>query len=53
MAMPVAPTPVLKGKEAEKFARRVEAKKNTPLYAKPTPNIEEVRRVASDRWGKK
>jgi hypothetical protein len=32
MARPITPTPVLRGKEAERFIRKLEAEKNIPAY---------------------
>jgi hypothetical protein len=51
--MPIAPTPVLSGKDARDFLARVERDQAKPLHAKPTPKIEEARRAAVAKWGKK
>jgi hypothetical protein len=32
MAKPIKPTPVLRGKAAESFYRKLEAEKNVPVY---------------------
>ncbi|MEW5772473.1 MAG: hypothetical protein AB1916_03015 [Thermodesulfobacteriota bacterium] len=53
MAMPIAPTPVLSGKDAQDFLAKVKNDQAKPLYAKPTPKIEEARRMALAKWGKK
>lgn len=44
MAIPITPTPVLEGEEAEKFWEKVEAEKNQKLSLVPTPKLEELRR---------
>ena len=32
MAKPIKPTPILRGKAAERFMRKLEAERNTPVY---------------------
>ncbi|MEW6349445.1 MAG: hypothetical protein AB1646_10320 [Thermodesulfobacteriota bacterium] len=44
MAIPIAPTPVLEGEEAEKFWSKVEAEKDQRVGLVPTPKLEELRR---------
>lgn len=44
MAMPITPTPVLEGEEAEKFWSKVESEKDYKLDLVPTPKLEELRR---------
>jgi hypothetical protein len=44
MAIPIAPTPVLEGEDAEKFWSKVKAEKNQKLELVPTPKQEEFRR---------
>jgi hypothetical protein len=44
MAIPIAPTPVLEGEEAEKFWDKVELEKNRKLNLVPTPKLEELRK---------
>ncbi|MFH1113584.1 MAG: hypothetical protein V1792_06650 [Pseudomonadota bacterium] len=44
MAIPITPTPVLEGEEAEKFWDKVETEKNHRLDLIPTPKLEELRR---------
>jgi hypothetical protein len=44
MAIPITPTPVLEGEEAEKFWSKVEAEKDQKLALVPTPKLEELRR---------
>lgn len=43
MAIPITPTPVLEGEEAEKFWDKVESEKNHKLELVPTPKLEELR----------
>ncbi len=43
MAIPITPTPVLEGEEAEKFWSKVEAEKNQKLGLVPTPKLEQLR----------
>lgn len=44
MAMPITPTPVLEGEEAEKFWNKVESEKSQKLELVPTPKLEGLRR---------
>ncbi len=53
MATPITPTPVLRGQEAVEFLKRIELDESKPLYCKPTPKLEEARRLAVGKWGKK
>lgn len=53
MAMPIAPTPVLSGKDARDFLAKVEKDQDKPLHPKPTPKLDEARRAALAKWGKK
>ncbi len=53
MALPIAPTPVLRGREAERFLAEVKKNENIPTKAKPTPNLHQARRIALEKWGKK
>ena len=39
MALPIAATPVLKGREASDFLRRIENDLQKPLGYTPTPNL--------------
>ncbi|MGB6068568.1 MAG: hypothetical protein WBG50_27485 [Desulfomonilaceae bacterium] len=43
MAIPITPTPVLEGEEAERFWNKVESEKNQKLELVPTPKLEEIR----------
>lgn len=43
MAIPITPTPILEGEEAEKFWDKVESEKNRKLELVPTPKLEELR----------
>ena len=40
MALPIAPTPELKGKDAEKFLKRVQDQENIPVGLVPTPRLQ-------------
>lgn len=42
MARPIAPTPQLRGKEADTFLARVEADLRKPTGPVPTPNIDKA-----------
>ena len=53
MAMPIAPTPVLKGQEAVDFLDRMERDQAKPLFAKPTPKLNLAKEKAFAQWGKK
>ena len=53
MALPVAPTPVLKGKEARRFLNEVRENVNKPVKLSPEPNFETIRKIALETWGKK
>jgi hypothetical protein len=44
MAIPITPTPVLEGDEAEEFWNKVESEKNQKLELVPTPKLDIVRR---------
>lgn len=39
MALPIAPTPELRGKDAENFLKRVQDQENTPVSLVPTPKL--------------
>lgn len=39
MSLPIAPTPVLTGKDAERFIERVKEQENIPAYLVPTPKL--------------
>ena len=44
MALPIAPTPILNGKEAEEFLEKVAREEGVPSYPKADPDrLEEVR----------
>jgi hypothetical protein len=45
MALPIAPTPILWGREAKKFEQRLADDLNNPTTLKPTPKLEEARRI--------
>lgn len=46
MALPIEPTPKLNAKETRRFLKEVARDAATPIYWKPTPKIEEARRMA-------
>jgi hypothetical protein len=43
MALPIAPTPVLRGKDAERFDARVMEDLKNPTYAIATPKLENAK----------
>ncbi len=45
MAMPIAPTPVLQGKEAVEFQKRLDADLKRPVKLVPTPKIQKAREL--------
>ena len=45
MAMPIAPTPILKGKEAVDFQKRLDADLNRPAIIVETPRLEKAREL--------
>lgn len=53
MALPIAPTPVLKGKEAKRFLKEVSENVNKPVKLSPEPNFKEIRKIALEKWGEK
>ncbi|KKM50613.1 hypothetical protein LCGC14_1556000 [marine sediment metagenome] len=40
MSLPIAPTPILKGKEANDFLRNLLKNEKKPAYLVPTPKLE-------------
>jgi hypothetical protein len=42
MALPIAPTPVLRGKEAADFVRWIHANENKKVGLVPTPKLEQA-----------
>jgi len=45
MALPIAPTPILRGREAKKFDEKLANDLKNPTTLKPTPMLEEARRI--------
>jgi len=45
MATPIAPTPILKGKEAVEFQKRLESDLKRPVSLVETPKIEKAREL--------
>jgi len=45
MSLPIAPTPPLKGKDAEKFLAMVEEGLKHPCGPVPTPGLEQTRKL--------
>jgi hypothetical protein len=43
MALPIAPTPVLEGREAAEFLKRMTREENEKTSLSPTPNLEKAR----------
>ena len=40
MSLPIAPTPTLTGKNAERFLQRVKEQEHIPAYLVPTPKLD-------------
>jgi hypothetical protein len=53
MALPIAPTPVLRGKEANRFLAEVKKNEKIPAKMSPAPNFQEIKKIAIEKWGKK
>lgn len=45
MAQPIAPTPVLRGKEAIEFISTIHKDAGSPAYLIPTPKLEKARKL--------
>lgn len=45
MARPIEPTPVLRGREAERFERKIKEDLNKPTKLIPTPKLEKAREL--------
>ena len=45
MALPIRPTPILKGREAIKFDERIKKDLQRPTRLVPTPKLEEARKL--------
>ena len=45
MALPIAPTPILRGKDAEEFDRKIAEGLKHPVYPVPTPKLENAKRL--------
>ncbi len=48
MALQIAETPVLRGLEAKKFARKIERDLKRPTTLKDTPKLEEARKAVRE-----
>jgi hypothetical protein len=48
MAMPIVPTPVLWGRDAEKFEKKIAEDLKNPTTLKSTPKLEEARVLARE-----
>lgn len=44
MALPIQPTPILRGKAARAFEKMINQGLETPAYLKDTPKIEQARK---------
>jgi len=54
MAKPIKPTPVLTGKAAERFIKKLEAEKNIPVYpSEKTADMSALREIVADIERKK
>lgn len=52
MAMPIAPTPVLKGKEVIDFQKRLDADLKRPAKLVETPKLEQARELVKQHASK-
>jgi hypothetical protein len=48
MALPIAPTPILRGKEAVDFFRRIEEGLKKPIPLTPTPKLEKAKKLIKE-----
>jgi hypothetical protein len=49
MAKPIKPTPLLRGKAAERFTRKLEAEKNIPVYpSAEKTDLQALRAIVAD-----
>lgn len=48
MALPIAPTPILSGKYAEEFNRKIEYGLKNPVYPVPTPKLDHAKRFVKE-----
>ena len=48
MARPIMPTPVLKGKQADKFDQRLKEDLKRPVSLVDTPRLEQARKLVAD-----
>jgi hypothetical protein len=49
MAKPIKPTPILRGKDAERFVRKLETEKNIPVYPSVRKaDMETLRAIVAD-----
>jgi hypothetical protein len=53
MALPIAPTPVLYGKDARRFLAEVKRNEKKPAKLSPIPDFQEIRRIVLEKVGKK
>ncbi|AII58752.1 hypothetical protein X792_05140 [Dehalococcoides mccartyi CG1] len=48
MALPISPTPVLRGKEAASFLTRMHENENKPVSIIPTPKLDQVAKLVKE-----
>jgi hypothetical protein len=48
MALPIEPTPVLRGRDAKKFENKIKEDLKHPVHLKPTPKLEEARTLVKE-----
>ena len=53
MALPVAATPILKGKEASNFLRKIESDLKKPLKFIPTPKLDQAKKLVKQYVAKR
>lgn len=52
MSIPIAPTPVLEGKNARRFDRIIKQGLKNPVLLVPTPEIDEVKKKIAKQCAK-
>jgi len=48
MALPISPTPVLRGKDAREFEKKICEGLKRPSYLTATPKLDEARKLARE-----
>lgn len=48
MALPIAPTPILTGQDADEFDKKMEHGLKNPVYPVPTPKLNNAKRLIKE-----